>query len=118
MHTVKVSEFTFFPGPRYRRLGKNSGEEFREDVLMPDIEEHKKIQLDLDGVLGYGSSFLEEAFGGLIRSDVDPELVRFMVNNAISNDNPTIKEEIISYVEDAIKAKDNQALAHARGANS
>ncbi len=67
MQIIKVSDFTKYPDPRYKKLGKFSGEEFRNDILIPAIEKDNDIQVDLDGVTGYGSSFLDEAFAGLIR---------------------------------------------------
>ena len=64
-------EFTDTPGPRYRKQGKFSGEEFRELFLEPLFKQYMlsgtKIEIDLDGVYGYPTSFLEEAFGGLVR---------------------------------------------------
>ena len=33
------------------------------------IEEDKMIEVNLDGTSGYGTSFIEEIFGGLIRED-------------------------------------------------
>jgi len=35
--------------------------------LIPALKEYEKVIVDLDGTSGYGSSFLEEAFGGLVR---------------------------------------------------
>ena len=66
-----AKEFTTTPGGRFRRHGPYSGEEFREDVLR-NLLQHAigsgdKLAIVLDGTAGYGSSFLEEAFGGLIR---------------------------------------------------
>jgi hypothetical protein len=62
--------FTKTPGPRYKKDGKYSGEEFRESFLakyFSDPNDETEIIIDLDGVDGYPSSFLEEAFGGLVR---------------------------------------------------
>lgn len=69
---IKVAEeFTETPGARYRNQGPFSGEEFIDSLLYPKYEEaiqkNEKLVVDLDGGYGYGSSFLEEAFGGLIR---------------------------------------------------
>jgi hypothetical protein len=107
MYTVKVVDFTMFPGPRYRKLGKNSGEEFRDEVLIPALMEHNVVGMDLDGVIGYGSSFLEEAFGGLIRAGIEKGKVKALVKAAKSDDNPNIVDEINSYVDDAIEKKEN-----------
>ncbi|MBK5942742.1 STAS-like domain-containing protein [Halorhodospira halophila] len=60
-------DFSRFPAGRFRRHGPYTGEAFREDILAPAIREHDKVTVDLDGTAGFGSSFLEEAFGGLTR---------------------------------------------------
>ncbi|MDE2363297.1 MAG: STAS-like domain-containing protein [Hyphomicrobiales bacterium] len=66
-----AKDFSPYPGPRYRRDGEFSGEEFRESLLYPKLvralAENGKVIVVLDDVAGYGSSFLEESFGGLIR---------------------------------------------------
>ena len=71
-HYIKMAEFTTAPGGRYRKDGEKSGEEFRDEHLLPAVlaalEAGKTVTIDLDGVIGYGSSFLEEAFGGLERA--------------------------------------------------
>lgn len=64
------SAFSRFPGGRYVRDGKYSGEEFRERFLAPalrDAAPGDTVEVVLDGTAGYPSSFLEEAFGGLVR---------------------------------------------------
>src|SRR5437016_13317152 len=71
---LQIAEvFSRTPGPRYRREGEFSGEEFRESVLLPRVKEAlangNGFLVDLDGTDGYGTSFLEEAFGGLVRED-------------------------------------------------
>lgn len=56
------------PMGRYRSQGDSSGEAFRDDVLIPAFEVYEWVYLHLDNGLGYGSSFLEEVFGGLVRN--------------------------------------------------
>ena len=60
--------FSPFPGGRFRSDGPFSGQEFREDHLAPALHRGDKVIVGLDGVKGLPPSFLEEAFGGLIRS--------------------------------------------------
>ena len=63
-------DFTRYPGPRHVEDGPKSGEEFRDKVLFPRLAAAKaddRIVVVLDGARGYTSSFLEEAFGGLVR---------------------------------------------------
>ncbi len=54
-------------GPRYRRDGQFSGEDFRDSVLEPAFLRADKLVVHLDSLSGYSASFLEEAFGGLVR---------------------------------------------------
>jgi hypothetical protein len=65
------SDFNERPGGRFPWEGPNSGEEFREKVLVHRYREARdsgaNLIVDLDGTSGYASSFLEEAFGGMIR---------------------------------------------------
>lgn len=62
-----AAEFSKTPAGRYLTDGPFSGELFREQVLLPALQSNLPVTVNLDGTLGYGSSFLEEAFGGLIR---------------------------------------------------
>lgn len=108
MEYIKISiakDFSRTPGPRLRGEGEFSGQEFFEDILdvkfSQALEEGKKIIVDLDGVVGYGTSFLEEVFGGLARK-YTPEKV---VNNLeiISTEEEYLKTDIKEYIEDATK---------------
>jgi hypothetical protein len=74
MDNVNISiakDYSRFPGPRYEKEGNFSGEIFRKEKFFPliqhAIEKNIKVIIDLDGTAGYGTSFLEETFGGLIR---------------------------------------------------
>lgn len=64
---VIAKDFSIAPAGRYLTDGNYSGERFRDEVLYPLLQENDSVVVNLDGTLGYGSSFLEEAFGGLIR---------------------------------------------------
>ncbi|GAA5113476.1 hypothetical protein GCM10023211_21680 [Orbus sasakiae] len=101
MKTIYVRDFTKYPGARLRKLGPGSGEEFRDDFLIPQLD-GKNIQINFDGTIGYGSSFLEEAFGGLIRKGIDKEIVLHLVDTAISDEDPLLKKELLIYVTEAI----------------
>lgn len=103
MKKLKVTDFTEFPGPRFIALGPDSGEEYRDSVLIPAITEYgSDIEIDLDGTMGYGSSFLEEAFGGLIRCGIDPEIVAEISKHLISNEDPSLVVEVQGYIKDQI----------------
>ena len=60
-------DFSKNPSGRYIKDGKTSGEVFLKNVLLPAVNTHDLVEIDFDGVRGYDSSFLEEAFGGFIR---------------------------------------------------
>jgi hypothetical protein len=81
MSKILVADHAPSPGGRYITDGPFSGEWFREKVLGPAlgaaIQTGEKLIVELDGTSGYGSSFLEEAFGGLIRTRAfEPAKVR------------------------------------------
>lgn len=63
--------FTDDPSGRFYTDGDGSGEEFREEVLVPvlkGLNNGDKLIINIDyNVKGYGSSFLTEAFGGLVK---------------------------------------------------
>jgi hypothetical protein len=62
-----AKEFSPNPGPRWKRQGANSGEALRPKLLQVLRSTHGRVVVHLDGTKGMGSSFLDEAFGGLIR---------------------------------------------------
>ena len=70
--TINISEdYTSCPGGRYVEDGEGNGTTFREKFLRPVMgnESVPVVEVVLDGAAGYPSSFLEEAFGGLVRED-------------------------------------------------
>lgn len=62
-------DFSAYPAGRYEKDGDFTGEGFRRKLLKKALQKNAIVVVELDGTLGYGSSFLEEAFGGLIRED-------------------------------------------------
>ncbi|MAD75130.1 MAG: DUF4325 domain-containing protein [Rheinheimera sp.] len=66
-----VKEFGPFPYGRYPSDGDYNGQAFREKILAPRLREaidnEEVLLVNLDGYNRYGPSFLDEAFGGLIR---------------------------------------------------
>ena len=100
---MAVREFTTHPGPRKRADATDSGEQFLQDFLLPRFREAQKahaiLTVDLDGVAGYPTSFLEEAFGGLAR-EFGPELVAENLE-FVCDDEPYLNDEIRDYIRDA-----------------
>lgn len=72
MITINVAkDFSLTPGGRFRSMGPKSGEEFREKLIsILKKNPSQEVIVILDGTEGYGSSFLEEAFGGLVREKI------------------------------------------------
>ena len=68
MRTIRMGrDFSPCPGGRSRDDGPWCAEAFREDTLRPALEAEDVVVVHLDCAEGYGSSFLSEAFGGLVR---------------------------------------------------
>jgi len=111
MMQINVSiDFGETPGARYRSEGAYSGEEFRDDLLLPKYKEAKqkgeKLLINLDGSYGYPTSFLEEAFGGLARI-YGPENVLSTLE-FLSEDEPSLVDEIICYIKQAKQEKNSK----------
>lgn len=101
---IKVAiDFSEFPAGRVYKDGPYSGEKFREEFLVKSLEAYNNVQIDLDGTYGYGSSFLEEAFGGLIR--LKKWTLKELKNRLsfISNEDLFLIPEIKSYMEAAFQ---------------
>ena len=106
---VHVRKFSQTPGPRHKGDGPDSGQAFREEVLFPKFMEAREkgghLVIVLDGTAGYGSSFLEEAFGGLVRAVRDKEgmsvndVKRILEIKTVNR--PWYKPEIADYIERA-----------------
>jgi hypothetical protein len=96
-----AKDFARYPFGRYRTDGPYSGQRFREDFLAPALRrDTAEITVVLDGAIGMGSSFLEEAFGGLIRDGFDRSEVQRRIR-IISSRDGTLSVEIAGYITDA-----------------
>ena len=98
-------DFSRIPGARYPEEGDFSGQEFRQTILLPKLQEAIKkkemLTINLDGTAGLGTSFLEESFGGLIRVDkFDIESLKNTLE-FISEEDPDYITEIWSYINEA-----------------
>lgn len=105
MICVNIAEdYSKVPGGRYTTEGLYSGQDFREKVLLPKFQEAKRLnkvlQVNLDGGYGYGSSFLDEAFGGLARKLRDPEIRKIRI---VSDEEPDLIFQIKEYIEQGLK---------------
>jgi len=95
-----AKDFSIKPFGRDENDGKFSGQRFREQKLIPAFKNtNEKVHVFLDNVKrGYGSSFLEESFAGLLRSDIPYETLKERLD--IVTDNKGYKEEIWEYIEE------------------
>lgn len=95
-----AEQFSPRPYGRYPEHGPDNGTRFRTDFLEPALRAGQSILIDLDGARGLGPSFLEEAFGGLVRAGFTPDRLRSLISIKSDND-PSYIAEIWAYVEDA-----------------
>jgi len=69
--------------------------------LVPALKEFDRVTVLLDGTMGYGSSFLEETFGGLVRIrgfSAEDLHKRLTIHSAAD---PSLVKEAWSYVDAA-----------------
>lgn len=79
-HSISIlRDYSEYPGPRYRKHGKNSGEDFYYNLLNKKfaqaVTDNSVLEVILDGTSGYASSFIDESFGNLI-NDFGVDLVK------------------------------------------
>ena len=112
MITISIAkDFSRIPGARFPQEGDHSGQEFRTQILLPKLREaiscKDKLCVILDGTAGLGTSFLEEAFGGLIRVDNIPYQQIMDTLDLVSDEDEDYKDEIFQYLKDAYEQKSN-----------
>ncbi len=98
----------FYPRPagRFSADGAYTGQAFREHFLAPMLKELQRYSgshliIDFDGVTMAGSSFLEEAFGGLVRNG---NFSKDFLHNVLiikSPRRPIIERKIKTYIDEA-----------------
>lgn len=97
-----AQEYSKTPGGRFIKEGPYSGEDFRNSLLIPKYElacsKNEHLQVVLDGGYGYGSSFLEEAFGGMVRLNNN---VNIDIIDIISDEEPQLVIDVKKYMTDA-----------------
>ncbi|MCF1450158.1 DUF4325 domain-containing protein [Agrobacterium vitis] len=104
---MKVVDFSHYPAGRDDDDGPYNGAKFRDAVLIPALRQAlkngEKVVVFLDDVKSYGSSFLEEAFGGLLRVGKFKrvEVKRTLELNAVRPAYFTIKRQIEDIIEEA-----------------
>ena len=96
-------DFGRYPAGRYLADGPYSGQAFREKILVPALRSTDEIvDIEFDGARGLASSFLEEAFGGLVREGFDPKTLLERLH--LHSIDPSIIEEIHDYISSQAKS--------------
>lgn len=96
--TISIAcEFSRYPAGRYKTDGPLSGEHFREKFLVPVLASGDCVRVELDGARGYGSAFLEEAFGGLVRLGYPVDEVKAAFE--LTSEDHSLIDEINEYIE-------------------
>jgi hypothetical protein len=98
-------DYSRYPAGRFREDGPFSGERFREERLLGLFQAGSKVQVLLDGTAGYGSSFLEEAFGGLVRRGIPHKVLE--ENLKLVTEDAALNEEIWTYIRDEVRRSQN-----------
>jgi len=99
-----AEDFSPAPAGRYLTDGDFTGELFRTKHLRPAIEKGYKVIINVAGLIGAGSSFMEEAFGGLIRTD-NCTLEQLRQKLAIVPEDDDYAMEIWEYIEKEARIK-------------
>lgn len=103
MKSINVArQFSEVPVGRFYSDGPDSGERFRDTLLEPALREHDVVEVNLDGTDGYGSSFLEEAFGGIVRK-LHLSAAEASRRILLVSSDPSYILEINDYIKDAAK---------------
>lgn len=104
---IIAKEFKDNPGARDREDGPNSGQEFLEDLFLKRFEkaisEGYILQVDLDGVWGYPSSFVSGSFGKLSMERGSEILLKHL--SFKSDQNPIRIDKIINEIKNPTPKK-------------
>lgn len=97
-----AQQFSRYPAGRFQKDGPFSGELFRKKFLEPAFEKKDGsiVVINMDGARGYGSSFLEEAFGGLVRLGIAKHELKDRLQ--INASNSSLQHEIFDYIDHAL----------------
>lgn len=99
--TINIAtDFSQTPAGRYVTDGPYSGERFRNEILVPALKSSDEVVINMSGVFGYGSSFLEEAFGGLVRKCLftrDELLKKVRIQSSLK----TYELKVLQYIQEA-----------------
>lgn len=99
--TIRLAtDFSPFPFGRYPSHGEWNGQRFRDEWLAPALKSGEQVKVDLDGARGLSPSFLEEAFGGLVRIGFAAKDLSARLQIKSDRD-PSFVDTIFGYIRDA-----------------
>jgi hypothetical protein len=106
-------DYSRAPGGRFISHGSFSGEDFRERLLVPALKAGDHITVYLDDTAGYAGSFLEEAFGGLIRTShfTPQDIANHLEVTARDNRYAVYVQMVKQYLKDAAAAAGKSRVA-------
>ncbi|MDR7146173.1 STAS-like domain-containing protein [Rhizobium sp. BE258] len=103
-----AKEFSAYPSGRYPADGSYNGERFRQEFLLPALLSARnggvsRVEIDIDGVRTFGSSFLEEAFAGLVRKGLfsKQDLADYLVVTCSKPHLAIFRDSIWNYIDEA-----------------
>lgn len=101
-----AEDFSPYPAGRDHADGPFNGARFRDEILRPRLADAiargQTLVVSLDGVKSFGSSFLEEAFGGLVRIGVSKkDVIRYLHVRATGDSSQRYLDAIKRYVSQA-----------------
>ncbi|WP_197716296.1 STAS-like domain-containing protein [Tritonibacter mobilis] len=108
--TIDIAkQFSRHPAGRVPSDGPDNGERFRNECLVPALlaalnsAPKKTVVVDIDGCRSFGSSFLEESFGGLARVPAFPfpEALKILSIRSSKPHLQIYKDAILGYLDDA-----------------
>ena len=68
--TISIADnFSAYPAGRYPEDGEYNATAFRKEWLVPALADDARVEVTFDDVAGLAASFLDEAFGGLVRNE-------------------------------------------------
>jgi hypothetical protein len=107
MKVINIAkEFSPYPVGRFYGDGPDSGQRFREEFLEPPLSAGDSVEVHLSGTEGFGSSFLDEAFGGVVRkfNFTDEDVRKRLI--LVADDDPVDQSylnETMEYIADACR---------------
>lgn len=100
MYFNVAKQFTDAPGGRLRKNGPKSGEELRDDYIIPLLRSNpnEELVIDFDGIIGIAASVLDEIFYGLVERLGKDIIQRVRIK---CDEEPEIAEDALKFMSEA-----------------